>query len=629
MQPRAIHAAILVVLAASSSLAGAGVDFVASPAPANQAEMAAPFSRAILTTHSARKEFPLEYRVLFRSGDRIGAAHAGRLVDRNGATLLASAADPAGNAARGPFDAWGPDANSLIRVAGAKSAKQGANRLFLVTHFEYHTEAPSLLDQAPPVSMYGKLPMAMNLTALDQDRVSGFLTPVGLANVDMAAINGLWIPCAGRLTPWNTHLGGEEYEPDAQYFADRPLEAMNLYLGTPGKSAAQGGAKPYDYGHPVEVRIKADGKSSVEKHYAMGRLAFELADIMPDGRTAYYGDDGRDVGLFMFVADRGHDLSAGTLYAARWQQSEAANGGAAALEWIRLGHASDREIRALVRGGIAFADIFEVAAKPADGFRPVYAYPGSGGKTRLEYLRLKPGMERAAAFLETRRYAAYLGATTEFTKMEGQTHNARDRKLYTAMSYIEAGMLDGGNGERPRDDIRLSGDPRDLICGAVYESSLGAGRKDSGGQAIRSAWVASSMRALVSGAKKPAGQNAGRFDACDTERMANPDNLHYSERLRTLFIGEDSGNHLNNFLWAYRVPDGKLTRLASAPAGAEWTGLQAVEDANGHAYLMANIQHPGSAKDLERYPEEVRTGLRGLVDQRGAVGYFGPFPAWR
>jgi hypothetical protein len=77
------------------------------------------------------------------------------------------------------------------------------------------------------------------------------------------------------------------------------------------------------------------------------------------------------------------------------------------------------------------------------------------------------------------------------------------------------------------------------------------------------------------------------------------------------------------------VADGELSRLGSAPIGAEWTGLQVVENANGFAYLMSNIQHPGAASDLGKYPEEIRQGMRARVDQRGAVGYFGPFPAWK
>ena len=42
--------------------------------------------------------------------------------------------------------------------------------------------------------------------------------------------------------------------------------------------------------------------------------------------------------------------------------------------------------------------------------------------------------------------------------------------------------------------------------------------------------------------------------------------------MRTLFIGEDSGNHVNNFLWAYQVDTGKLSRILSTPSGAESTG---------------------------------------------------------
>ena len=67
---------------------------------------------------------------------------------------------------------------------------------------------------------------------------------------------------------------------------------------------------------------------------------------------------------------------------------------------------------------------------PKEGFKAIkqYAY----GKT--EYLKLKPGKEKAAAFLESRRYAAMLGATTEFNKMEGVTLNEKDKKVYVAIS---------------------------------------------------------------------------------------------------------------------------------------------------------------------------------------------------
>lgn len=630
------NAFFLAVLCLTVSGAQAGgrlkdAEFTPTPPPATEADMVQPFTRSVVTLtymDGRQASYPLEYRILFRSGEAVGGGSAGRVVDRAGRPIQATAPDKDGNVAQGPFASWSPDANSLLAVPGAKPTRKGTNPLFLVTHFEYATESPNANPAKPPVDLYAKLPMAMNLTALDQDRETGLLDAAKLSNIDMAGVNGLWIPCAGTVTPWNTHLGGEEYEPDAQAFESKPFEAMNLYLGTPGKTVAEGGAQPYDYGHPVEVRVDAGGKTQVAKHYAMGRLAFELADIQPDGRTAYIGDDGKDVGLFLFVADRRGNLSSGALYAARWNQTDGADGGAAKLEWIRLGHARDQEIRRVVRNGIRFSDIFETAAQPAEGFRPIYAYSGTGGATKLEYLKLKPGMEQAAAFLETRRYAAYLGATTEFTKMEGQTHDPKHKKLYTAISYIEAGMVEGKNGERPRDDIHLSGDPQVLACGAVYQSDLQGGVKDTDGHPIKSDWVAVSTRAFIIGAKKPAGQTGyGRYDKCDTDKVANPDNLKFSPALGILFIGEDSGNHLNNFLWAYRVRDGRLTRIASAPVGAEWTGLQVVENLNGFAYVMSNVQHPGAAKDLEKYPDEVKVKLRAQVDQRGAVGYLGVMPA--
>src|SRR5262249_49174919 len=158
-------------------------------------------------------------------------------------------------------------------------------------------------------------------------------------------------------------------------------------------------------------------------------------------------------------------------------------------------------IKAMVGQGIRFSDIWEVASTDAvkadptrySEFRPVYVYagtgdvyPGSGRKTELTYLKLKPGMDLAAAFLETRRYAGYLGATTEFTKMEGQAYNAADRKLYTVISYIRAGMIDGLNKDRPGDDIRLFGDEKDLTCGAIYESRLTGGQRDTSGVPIAS-----------------------------------------------------------------------------------------------------------------------------------------------
>lgn len=648
----AIAAAFIVTLGASPDILAADraarsvsdrattVEFTPTPAPATPTEMARAYTRssAIVSYASgARKVFPLSYQTLFRSGDKIGGGEAGLVVDVHGKPLDASIPDDKGAQARGPFHAYAPDANSLIRVREGKLEK-----LYLVTQYEYHTEAP-LASGMGTTELYALLPASMSLATLKQDRKRGKLKATQLANIDMKAIGGLWIPCAASLTPWNTHLAGEEYEPNARQFEHEPLEAMNLYLGTPGKVATDGGANPYRYGHLVEVKVGVGGTTEVAKRYAMGRLATELAEVMPDERTAYMGDDGRDTMLFMFVADKARDLTAGTLYAARWEQRAAENGGSAGLKWLRLGHVVESEIKTLVDRGIKFSDIFEVATaaevkaapeKYAD-FKPIFVYegqggkraPGSGAKQEITWLKLKPGMETAAAFLESRRYGAMLGATSEFTKMEGVTHNPDDRKLYLAMSYIEAGMLDGQNGERPNDHIKLKGEARDLVCGGIYQAHLSGAQKDHLGETIRSEWVATTMDALLLGARKPFGQPQGPYDKCDTERVANPDNIKYSAQMRTLFVGEDSGNHLNNFLWALNLDSGQLTRLLSAPAGGEHTGLQVVPALGRHTYIMANIQHPGAANDLKQYPDAIRVDLRKRIDQRGHIGYLAGLPA--
>ena len=76
-------------------------------------------------------------------------------------------------------------------------------------------------------------------------------------------------------------------------------------------------------------------------------------------------------------------------------------------------------------------------------------------------------------------------------------------------------------------------------------------------------------------------------------RLEPNHNLKFSEKLRTLFIGEDSGQHVNNFLWAYNIDTKVLSRIMSIPAGGESTGLHAVDEINGWTYIMSNFQHAG------------------------------------
>jgi hypothetical protein len=165
--------------------------------------------------------------------------------------------------------------------------------------------------------------------------------------------------------------------------------------------------------------------------------------------------------------------------------------------------------------------------------------------------------------------------------MEGTTVNARDKVAYSAMSYIQGSMVDGTT------DINVTG-PR---AGAIYALNLKGGQKDDGGVAIDSEWVPVDMAAMLLGEDLATPDALGNL--ANAQKIANPDNIKFSESMRTLFIGEDSAMHVNNFLWAYHVDSKQLSRILSCPAGAESTGLQAVDEINGWTYITSNFQHAG------------------------------------
>jgi secreted PhoX family phosphatase len=207
-----------------------------------------------------------------------------------------------------------------------------------------------------------------------------------------------------------------------------------------------------------------------------------------------------------------------------------------------------------------------------------------------------------------------LGATAEFNKFEGVTVNAKDKKVYFAMSYIEKSMLT--NAADPVDDIHIS----QVSAGAVYEMSLSEKISDTQGNLINSSYVG----ATLSVPSELLGVDLASPDAigntADANRIANPDNLKFSEKMRTLFIGEDSGMHVNNFLWAFNVDTRKLSRILSLPAGAESTGLQAVDNLNGFSYVLSSYQHAGDYTG--KLSAETKAKLDTLINKRqAAIGY--------
>lgn len=573
------------------------VEFEGVKAPTTDAE-----KRSVLASPRVMIDgtsYSIGYNVLMRSGNRVGSGTFGLILDMSGRPVVST------DGSR--FISSDNDFTSLLPVGG---------KLFNVSHFE-----------ARPGAMY--------LTELEQDSRTGKLTPVETRNIDFSEWGGLWVPCAGSVTPWNTHLGSEEYPPDARAFeeATTPEEiapdaeyvlSMARYFGVRDPFSAsidelKRAMNPYYWGYPVEVAVYADGSTKVNKRGALGRAAVELAYVMPDERTVYISDDGENCMFLMFVADLPGDLSAGTLYAAKWNQTSSEGAGAADIEWINLGWADQDDIVAAVKSGITFSDLFDVSDTMRPGFTSINVYSGGGGGAVHEYVRVKPGMEMLASRLETRRYAAIMGATTEFRKEEGITYDPDGKILYVAMSEVGRGMEDFAKGGKPNDKYDKGGANHIRVeylgGGAVYGCDVATNAE------IGSEYVITNMRSVVESKRanySPSSPYYGNKD--DVDHISMPDNVTYMVGTDILIIGEDTGSgHQNDMIWAWNSKTDELTRIQTTPYGSETTSPYFYADINGWSYITSVIQHPYGESDQDKLVDP--------ADARGYNGYIGPFPA--
>ena len=153
------------------------------------------------------------------------------------------------------------DFTSLLRVRG---------RTFSFTH----------LEDTPGGVMFSELA---------QDPTTGELSMTSTAPVDLSSTGGIWIPCAGSVTPWQSHLGSEEYPPDARSYASLTTMAgfraatsggaaifASEYFGVDTSdsgslSAALNAFRPYRYGFAVELSVSIDG-AGVAGDVRAGRL---------------------------------------------------------------------------------------------------------------------------------------------------------------------------------------------------------------------------------------------------------------------------------------------------------------------------------------------------------------------
>ena len=587
---------------------------MAAPTLANAAAMATMTVGSQLTVKfddNSQQAYDLGYQPFFTTGDMVsdgkgGQVQAGGYFDIYNNKII----DKTVPGSERQFFSDSPDGTSLLTVPNAQVDGVKGKPVFAVVQFEYATWA-----QDGKTDMYGKLPSPIAVLTLDQDQSTGKLSLVKYHNVDTSKVHGLWITCGASLSPWGTHLSSEEYEPDAFAASNVQLQAysQNLY-GDPAK------ANPYHYGHMPEVTVNPDGTGSIKKHYCMGRISHELVQVMPDQRTALMGDDATNSGYFVFVADREKDLSSGTLYAAQVGAGfsiDPATHSAAPLTWIKLGSATSAEIE-LLANTLKPADIMEVVSTdPVDVTFTKIVYSG-----KVQWIRIKPGMEKAAAFLETHRYAAFVGASLGFTKMEGTTVNIKDKIAYSALQNVQSSMVAGHIANLPSVSV-----PKQLLAGVVMALNLKGGQKDTANGAIHSEWMPVDTKPLLAGEDIVADAlgNTG-----NPNKICNPDNLKFSEKMRTLFIGEDSGQHVNNFMWAYNIDTKTLSRLMSIPAGGESTGLHAVDEINGWTYIASNFQHAGDWGSIHNVVKDtldplIKANYKGKF--AAAVGYLTATPS--
>ncbi len=558
--------------------------------------------KQILATNSVEvdgKEYAIGYHTLVKTGDKFGKEVFGLVKGFDGKPIKDEDGSPF--VCRTSNKGSGPDHTTLLQAHG---------KLWSVTQFECG-------------------PGAMYISELKQDE-KGKLSVVGTQAINQASEWGGFVHCAGIASPWGTHLGSEEYEPNAAMATkdgfvdtngdgkidskdDTDYNTMYMYFGGDAKAKdAQTSANPYYYGWTPEVKILDEkGKTSYVKHYSMGRFAKELSYVMPDKKTVYQGDDGTNGALTMFIADKEADLSAGTLYAAKWMQNE---DGSAKLKWVNLGHATDKFIRDFVARRPVFGDMFEKAEPNADGTcnKPFKSINTTWGH---ECLKLKSGMWKYASRLETRRYAAMEGATTEFRKKEGITFDPDAKKVYIAMSEIAKGMEKGAKEDKGGSDhIKL---PKNS-CGAVFASNIDNNASDNGGVKINSNYALKDMSIMVAGSEKKYSEPELSANKCDVDGLSNPDNITYLPGSNVLIIGEDTSGHQNDVMWAYNTKTKEMTRIFSTPYGSETTSPFWYPNINNFGYLMGVVQHPYGESDKDKAKDK--------KDIESTVGYFGPFP---
>ena len=76
------------------------------------------------------------------------------------------------------------------------------------------TSLISMCDKVFSVGVIDALPAVSYIFSLEDNGTD--LTTISASHIDWSKWGGLWRPGSGAVSPWNTHLGGEAFEPDGE-----------------------------------------------------------------------------------------------------------------------------------------------------------------------------------------------------------------------------------------------------------------------------------------------------------------------------------------------------------------------------------------------------------------------------
>lgn len=126
--------------------------------------------------------------------------------------------------------------------------------------------------------------------------------------------------CNGLIMDWGIYFGLEEYEFDVCVFEDflfsfykDVINFVKFYFGDMLK------VNFYYYGWISEILVDESGNVFVVKYYSIGCFLYEMMQVFSDNKIVFFGDDGFNIMMFMYVVDKEKDFLVGIFYVVKFK----------------------------------------------------------------------------------------------------------------------------------------------------------------------------------------------------------------------------------------------------------------------------------------------------------------------